>query len=103
MKRVKIEKTTITENKIKFQGDENKEIDYKDLIEQALDVVPQGGFTPKDIKERNRIQDVLDKAKDGVIELEDADHEAMVKIVKDSRWTLRDKELNKFLQTITKD
>ena len=97
MRQIKIEKTKITETQVKFQGDKDKEFDYKDLIEVALDVVPQGGFTPKDIRNRNRIQDVLDKSTN-IIEIEDADYDNLVKIIKDSRWTLRDSELNTFLQ-----
>ena len=97
MRQIEIEKTKIIENQIKFQGDKDKELDYKDLIEAALDVVPQGGFTPKDIRNRNRIQDVLDKSTN-VIEIEDADYDNLKKIIKDSRWTLRDSELNIFLQ-----
>ena len=96
MKQIKIEKTKITEEKIKFRGDESKELDYKDLIGFALDVVPQGGFTPKDIRDRNRIQDALDKATN-IITLEDSDYDALEKIIRDSRWTLRDSELNAFL------
>jgi len=96
MKKIKIERTKITENKVKFQGDTEKTLDYKDLIEIALDVVPQGGFAPKDIRDRNRVQDALDKATTS-IELEDADFEALEKIMKDSRWTIRDPELNDFL------
>ena len=98
MKKIKIEKTKITENKVKFHGNENKEVDYKDLIGVALDVIPQGGFTPKDIRDRNRIQEALDKATLSIITLEDADYEALEKIIKDSRWTLRDPELNIFLK-----
>jgi len=98
MRKIKIEKTKITEDKVKFQGDKNKELDYKDLMGMALDVVPQGGFTPKDIRERNRIQDALDKATITTIELEDADYDNLERVVKDSRWSLRDKELNQFLQ-----
>ena len=97
MRQIEIEKTKIIENQIKFQGDKDKELDYKDLIEVALDVVPQGGFTPKDIRNRNRIQDVLDKSTN-VIEIEDADYDNLKKIIKDSRWILRDSELNTFLQ-----
>ena len=97
MRQIEIEKTKIIENQIKFQGDKDKELDYKDLIEVALDVVPQGGFTPKDIRNRNRIQDVLDKSTN-VIEIEDADYDNLKKIIKDSRWILRDSELNIFLQ-----
>ena len=98
MKKIKIEKTSIKENKVKYQGDENKTIDYKGLIEHALDIVPQGGFTPKDIRDRNRIQDALDKATPNLITLEDADYTALEKIMKESRWTIRDKELDKLLK-----
>jgi hypothetical protein len=98
MKTIKIEKTKITEVKVKFRGNENKEMDYKDLIELSLDIVPSGGFTPKDIKDRNRIQEALDKSDGKIIVLEDADFENLEKIVKDSRWTIRDKELNIFLK-----
>ena len=97
MKKIEIKQTKITENLLKFQGDKDKELDYKDLIEVALDVVPQGGYTPKDIRERNRIQEALDKSTN-VIEIEDADYDSLEKIVKDSRWSVRSPELNKFLQ-----
>lgn len=97
MKKIKIEKTKIAENLVKMRGDENKELDYKDLIEVALDIIPQGGFTPKDIRNRNRIQDVLDRATTVII-LEDADFEELENIIKDSRWTLRDPEINEFLR-----
>jgi len=96
MKKIKIEKTKIAENMVKMRGDENKVLDYKDLIEVALDVIPQGGFSPKDIRSRNRIQDALDKATTTII-LEDADFEELENVIKDSRWTLRDSELNEFL------
>jgi len=97
MKQIKIEKTTIPENKVVFKGSDNKELDYKDLIEHALDIVPQGGFTPKDIRDRNRIQVALDNATN-VIALEDSDYDALEKIMRDSRWTIRDKELDQLLK-----
>ena len=97
MKDIKIEKTKITEEQVKFKGDNDKLLDYKDLIEISLDVVPQGGFSPKDIRERNRIQEALDRATT-TISLEDADFEALEKIIKNSRWSIRDKELDVFLK-----
>jgi len=97
MKKIKVEKTTITENQLKFKGDPEKEVDYKDLIEIVLDVVPQQGFTPKDIRDRNRIQDALDEAKEGEINFEDADYENLILIVEQSRWPTRSKEILKFL------
>lgn len=97
MKTIKIEKTKIIENKVKFEGSETKELDYKDLIEHALDIIPQGGFTPKDIRERNRIQEAIDKSNGVSIKLEDADYEALEKIMKDSRWIIRNTELHTLL------
>lgn len=98
MKTIKIEETSITQDKIKFQGDKDKKLNYKDLIDMALDIVPQGGFTPKDIKERNRIQDALDSSTNTSITLEDSDFEALERIITDSRWTIRNSDLNIFLK-----
>lgn len=103
MRKIKVEKTKITEEQIKFRGDSKKTLDYKDLIEVALDVVPQGGFAPKDIRDRNRIQDVLDKSNDAYFKIEDADYDNLVKIVADSRWTIRDSELDTLLQNFEDD
>ena len=97
MKKIKNEKTSITQDLVKFRGDTNREIDYKELIELCLDFVPQGGFSPKDIRNRNRIQDALDKA-DKIITLEDADFENMENIIKESRWMIRHHDLNIFLE-----
>lgn len=96
MKKIKIEKTSIKESALKRDG-EDKEVDYKDLMELTLDVVPQNGFTPKDIRDRNRIQIAIDKEKDGTISLEDADWDNFIKVLDQSRWPIRDKELAEFL------
>jgi hypothetical protein len=98
MKTIKLEKTEIPENLVKFQGDSTKTATYKELIVLALDIVPQGGFTASDIRERSRIQDALDEAKNGVLELEDSDYNALEKIMKNSRWPFRSKELHTLLQ-----
>jgi len=99
MKEIKIEVTGIKESQVKFQGNAEKFLDYKDLIEAALDIIPQGGFTPKDIRDRNRIQEALDKVGvDGVVKLEDADYDNLDKIIKDSRWLIRNKDITKFLR-----
>ena len=103
MKKVKIELTGIPESKVKFEGNKNKMLDYKDLIEYTLDVVPQGGFVPSDIRDRNRIQQALDEAKDGTLSFEDADYASLVKIIAASRWTIRDKDLNGFLEKFKKE
>lgn len=102
MKKIKIEKTTIKEDQLKRNG-EQKELDYKDLMELTLDIIPQGGFTPADIRERNRIQSALENAKDGTISLEDADYDNFIKVLNQSRWPIRDKELAAFLDKFKKD
>lgn len=97
MKSIKIEETDITEHQLRFTGKMRK-LNYKDLIEYALDVVPKGGFTPQDIKSRTRIQEALNKSKSKEILVEDADFEALELIMKNSRWPVRDKKLNTLLQ-----
>ena len=111
MKKFKNEKTEINLNLIKQNGDAEKKADFVDLIETCLDIVPQGGFTPKDIRDRNRIQDTIDKfrkkdpsTKDSdTVSFEDSDYENLSKIVKSSRWTSRDKTLQKFLSIFDKE
>ena len=102
MKKVKNEKTEINESQVKFEGSKEKKLDYKALIEYTLDVVPQGGFVPSDIRERNRIQKAIDDMKEDLISFEDADYEALLKIINLSRWTIRDKDLNIFLDKFKK-
>lgn len=106
MKEIEIKKTTLTPSDLKGRIPKDPtdiEVDYTGIIEHALDTPPQGGFTPKDIRERNRIQVVLDKCKDGKIELEDADFSNLKEIIKNSRWGTRDKELQIFLEIFEKD
>jgi hypothetical protein len=90
--------TSIPESKVRFNGSKDILLSYKDLIEVSLDIVPQGGFTPKDIRERNRIQDALDSMVDKSIGLEDSDFEVLEKIIESSRWPLRDRDLGEFLR-----
>jgi len=102
MKTIKVEKTSITFDKVKFGGDPVETMDYADLMEVVLDIVPQGGFTPKDIRDRNRIQNAIEDKKDGKISLEDADYTNFTKVLENSRWTVRHIELQKFLDSFDK-
>ena len=77
--------------------DKDYECNYMDLINSSLDVVPQGGFTPNDIREINKLQGALDKCKTKTLKLEDAEFETLKKYIGKSRWMIRDKELNEFL------
>jgi hypothetical protein len=103
---------TTTTDLIKVTGrlaDTGKLADTCDLIEATLDSIPQGGFTPKDIRDRNRIQIAVDKYRKAreaakgdesfktVIELEDADYDNMKYLANNSRWASREKSLQDFL------
>ena len=115
MKKIQNQITTMNEAQAKHGGNTEVKLDYTDLMEICLDIIPQGGFTPKDIRERNRIQDSIDNfrkkkaepKKEGKtepqIELEDSDYKAFIQIVKQSRWTIRNKDLQEFLSLFDKD
>lgn len=102
MREIENKKTEIKNSEVKFQGSQDK-LSYKGLIELALDIVPQGGFTPSDIRERNRIQEKLDECSEDIILLEDADYSNLKKIISNSRWTIRSKELSEFLDAFEND
>lgn len=98
MKEIKLEKTTILMSKLKFvEPTKDHECTYMDLIDVALDVVPQGGFTTNDIREINKLQKAIDKASKTTLKLEDAEFETLKTYIEKSRWMTRDKQLNKFL------
>lgn len=105
MQKLKIEKTEIKNSQLRFvdKSEEDKCLNYADLIEVCLDIVPQGGFSPSDIRDRNRIQNVIDKGipKEGFLDFEDADWKNLKKIVIASRWVIRHKDLQKFLDIFT--
>ena len=102
MKEIKNKKTKIEEKTIKRDGSA-KVVDYKQLIELTLDIIPQGGFAPKDIRERNRIQKAIDDSPATIIKLEDEDFKNLIKIIDLSRWPVRGKELSEFLETFVKE
>lgn len=98
MKEIKLKDTKILMSKIKMTAaDKDHRCSYLELIDASLDVVPQGGFTPNDIREINKLQDALDKCTTKTLKLEDAEFETLKKYVRKSRWMIRDKELNQFL------
>jgi len=103
MQELKIEKTNIKVSQVKFgiKEAEDSIMDYVDLLEVSLDIVPQGGFSPSEIRDRNRIQTAIDKdrkSKDKIIHFEDADWKNLKRIVNLSRWMIRHADLQKFLE-----
>ena len=110
MKTVEVKLTTIELRKLTGNNtDEGKFADTCDLITTTLDIIPQGGFTPKDIRDRNRIQFVIDeyrkdKKKPEIkdihkLKFEDADYDNLKSIVNNSRWVSRDKALQEFIDS----
>ena len=116
MKKIPNLTTTMNESQTRHGGNPEVKLTYTDLMEICLDIVPQGGFTPKDIRERNRIQESIDEYKKKIkdthlkkteskeiqIEFEDADYKAFVQIIKLSRWMVRNKDLQAFLSFFDK-
>ena len=112
MKTVNIKVTTLELKKLTGKiSDDGKFADTCDLIVTTLDNIPQGGFTPKDIRDRNRIQLVIDnyheekkedklgKERKPLLKFEDADYDNLKFIVESSRWVSRDKILQEFLDS----
>ena len=65
---------------------------YAELLKVCLDVPPQGGFTTTEMKARLRVSSALDKA-NGHIELEDADYNKLVELIKDMKWGVVSQDL----------
>ena len=80
------------------------------LIEYCMDIIPQGGYTPKNLREYNRLQKVLDKCKEDlkitkkeqVIQLhfEDEDVRVLKTIVENSKWGARNENILDFTEAI---
>lgn len=67
---------------------------FANLIVAALDVPPQGGFTPSVMRSRARVDAVLSVAKAGdMVELEDADFETAKQAVASCPWQIRSPDL----------
>lgn len=93
MKQVQIK----THEEVKFKGDEL--LNTRHLISMALDNAPAGGFSRKDIKERNAIEAIVESFPKGApyILLEDSDHDKLKKIVDEMKWGIRHKFIEDFL------
>jgi len=114
MKTIEVKVTTLELRKLTGKViDEGKFADTLDLIETTLDNIPQGGFTPKDIRDRNRISMAIEKYREDKkdkeipsgrnfkppLKIEDSDYENVRVIVNSSRWGSRDKILQEFLDS----
>jgi hypothetical protein len=110
MKTIKIKIYNTKVSKLRgTRGEDDRDMDTRDLIEVVLDQVPQGGFAPKDIRDRNRIQRVIDESRESdkkenqdTLNFEDEDFKNLSTMVGTSRWGSRDKDLVDFLEIFDK-
>lgn len=72
------------------------EITTEQLIKTACNNSPQGGFTATDMMDRIKILDLLDKAEQGKLELEDADHKKLGEFVKATKWAFISRFITEF-------
>ncbi len=66
------------------------------LLKESLNFPPQGGFDFDTMRKRNRVAVAIEKAKDGEIELEDADFETAVVAIKAVKWSVNAPHLLEF-------
>jgi len=70
-----------------------------ELIKVAMANKPAQGFDLKEMRERYRILDALEKA-EGELLLEDADADKLKKCVEVMRWTVLDRNLMEFMEAV---
>lgn len=96
-----------TKTKIKKSGDDL--LEYEDLIRSCLNDVPTNpatgmptGYTRQDMKNRDRIEKVIDAAENGEFHFEDADAENLTRLVTGMRWMLRHEDVLQFVDDVEK-
>ena len=70
------------------------------LIGECMNSMPDGGYSYDDLKNRQRIDDALKKAKVKSIEFEDSDAENLQSIVKTMRWANRHEDIMQFCEDV---
>jgi hypothetical protein len=81
-----------------LQDEKLGELTTRKMIEVCLDTPPKDGFTLKDYRKRNRIQDALDKS-NGHLELEDNDYAELKVLANNAGWKFRHSFISDFLES----
>lgn len=97
MKTLKNKETKIVDDASK--GDGAKKLMYIDLITVCVNQIPQGGFTPSEMKARMRLLDQISGVKEEIA-LEDSDVNKLKEIVASSRWTAMHPDLVQFITDV---
>lgn len=88
-----------THETVKFTEEEN--LNTRHLIQMIINRLPNGGFTLKDIQERDRIEKAMKETKEGFpILLEDADHKNLEDLAKNMQWPVRDMFISEFVEDL---
>ena len=80
-------------------GDNQQEVTYQELLLNAVRAIPQGGFSPEEMRARIRLLDVIDKTTES-FEFEDADFAKLKPLVNQARWVLLDRQVITFVDYI---
>jgi len=98
MKTFKNQQTEIT---VPIAGTKEKTtMTYANLTQLVLNIPPQGGWTKDEMKIRIKIEDKLEKVKEGeTIELEDAEMQKVIEC-SEQPWQFKHKDLVKYLDDI---
>lgn len=85
MKSIELKTTKVNVSK----GNTTKEVDfnYKDIILEIVNNVPEQGLTTGGIRDRVKLIDSIEKAKDTLL-IEDADHKILADLVKKYSWAV---------------
>jgi hypothetical protein len=93
MKQIEIK----THEKIEYEVGEK--LTTKHLIKMIIDKIPAGGFTLKDIQDRNKIEQAIKDTKEGFpILLEDSEFDALHNLAKGMQWPVRDMFIADFVE-----
>lgn len=76
-----------------------QEMTYKELVKMCVNNPLKEGFTADDMRKRQRVLDALDLAGDSLL-LEDADSDLLKHCVAEMRWTLVNKDLLEFCDSV---
>jgi len=94
-----IQLKTVKEKVLFNSAEIEQEFKTIELIKQAVNFTPPGGFNASDMINRIRILDLLDSANSAEnLALEDADYENLKKYVKETKWGVVSKTIVEFIK-----
>ena len=82
---------------VNLGGDEPVKVEYKSLMIGALNSVPEGGLAPSGMRERIKILDKLENAKDGSIRLTEDEFKTLFSLAKEQKFAVVNKGFVSYL------